>query len=38
MAYLLMMVDTGIGLQDIQHRDQRLGRTSQKSLKFKLDS
>lgn len=33
----LMMVDTGIGLQDIQHRDQRLGKTFQKSFKPKLD-
>jgi hypothetical protein len=33
----LMMVDTGIGLKDIQHRDQRLGKTFQKSFKPKLD-
>ncbi len=33
----LMMVDTGIGLQDIQHRDQRLGKTFLKSFKPKLD-
>lgn len=33
----LMMVDTGIGLKDIQQRNERLGKTFQKTFKPKLE-